>query len=280
VAEDDKALVAAPEELAGRAAHAEVEPLPDPRACPNFDRLAVIYRWMELATFGPWLHRTRCAFLNRLADRRRALVIGDGDGRFAAQLLRAHPAIAIDAVDASPAMLRALVRRARFHAARVAPYVADARRWQPVAKTYDLVVTHFFLDCLTTDEVWRLAETVRGAVAEGSLWVVSEFAIPRNRFGKFVARPLVAALYFAFGALTGLRIRRLPDYAAALRGAGFALVNRRTWLSGLLTSELWTVSSGSALARDPDARERHERHPQGPKPASHSGDFGATEAVP
>src|ERR1019366_262867 len=149
---------------------------------PNFDRLARLYRWMEIASFGPWLWRCRCAFLGELGRCRRALVLGDGDGRFTALLRRANPDIQVDAVDASPAMLRALVRRAGPHAARVHAHVADARQWgpRPPAQTqpYDLIVTHFFLDCLTTGEIASLAATVGPALTWDALWVVSEFAVP------------------------------------------------------------------------------------------------------
>ncbi|MGB6690219.1 MAG: class I SAM-dependent methyltransferase [Terracidiphilus sp.] len=196
---------------------------------------------MEWASFGPWLQWCRCGWLDRLTGCRRALVMGDGDGRFTARLLRANPFVTVDAVDASSTMLKALVRRAGPHTARLQTRVVDARLWQPSGPSYDLVVTHFFLDCLITEEVRSLAETVRSAVEDGALWAVSEFGIPPNRFGRLVARPLVAALYRAFGWLTGLRIRRLPDHASALRNAGFRLTKRRTWLAGLLTSELWSA---------------------------------------
>ncbi|MGH9599640.1 MAG: class I SAM-dependent methyltransferase, partial [Terracidiphilus sp.] len=70
---------------------------------PDLDRLAGVYRWMELATFGPWLSWCRSAYLGELSGCRRALVLGDGDGRFTAQLLCANPQVEVDAVDASKA---------------------------------------------------------------------------------------------------------------------------------------------------------------------------------
>lgn len=225
------------------ALHAAQPRSDEPANCPNFNGLATTYRWMEWASFGPWLRWCRCAWLDELIGRQRALVLGDGDGRFTGRLLRADPCVTVDAVDASPAMLKELVRRAGPHAARLRTHTADARNWHPDGSPYDLVVTHFFLDCLTTEEIRLLAATVRIALDEGALWVISEFAIPRNRFGRIVARPLVAALYWAFGWLTGLRVRGLPDHASALRGAGFTLTKRRTWLSGLLTSELWSAGA-------------------------------------
>lgn len=218
---------------------------------PNFGRLAWAYRWMEWCSFGPFLWWCRCAFFSEMRGRQRALVIGDGDGRFTARLLAEGSGVHVDAVDASSAMLRALMRRAKSqtknHTGRVRPICTDARVWRPSrdsyrALRYDLVVTHFFLDCLATDEVRALAERLRGAVEPRAVWAVSEFAVPRGLFGQLVASPLVRALYWVFGLLTGLEQRTLPDYEAALREAGFVLVRQRSWLGGLLVSQLWTVA--------------------------------------
>lgn len=205
----------------------------------NFDGLTGIYRWMEWVSFGPWLSRCRTAFLPQMAAARRALVIGDGDGRFTAALLAANPAVRVDAIDASSAMLQALARRAGRHRARICTFAADARNWTPSAAGYDLVTTHFFLDCLTTEEVRKLAARIRPALAAEAAWVVSDFAEPGNAYGRLVARPLIAFLYAAFRLMTGLKVRRLPDHTAALKEAGFVLRCRTKRLGGLLFSELW-----------------------------------------
>ncbi len=212
------------------------------RGAPNFNGVARFYRCMELVTFGPWLQRCRCAFLCEFAGCRRATVLGDGDGRFTAQLLHVNSMIEIDAVDASAAMLRTLLRRAGTSAVRVHVDCADALTWQAVNPPYDLVVTHFFLDCLSAGEVRSLANRLREALSPSGLWVVSEFAFPEGAFGRWVARPLVWLLYRAFGLLTGLAVRSLPDHAAALRDAGFTLRQRRRFLRGLLVAELWAAA--------------------------------------
>jgi hypothetical protein len=113
------------------------------------------------------------------------------------------------------------------------------RTFEPVRRDYDLLVTHFFLDCLTTGEAHRLAVQLRSHATEDALWVVSEFAVPANSFGRVVARPLITALYWAFGWLTSLQTRRLPEHQAALCEAGWKLMQQRNWLGGLLVSEIW-----------------------------------------
>ena len=168
-----------------------------------------------------------------------ALVIGDGDGRFTARLLQQNSLIVLDALDASEAMLQELKRRAASNACRIHTLQLDARDFIPPRHHYDLIATHFFLDCLTTDEVARLAARLREGVTEGAVWVVSDFAIPSNRYSQPAARLLISALYKAFGILTGLPIRHLPDHATALARSGFRLMKRRERLGGLLASELW-----------------------------------------
>jgi hypothetical protein len=208
-------------------------------SAPSFDRLARVYRWMEWFSFGPFLSRCRCAFLPSLKDRRSALILGDGDGRFTARLLNQNPHLIADAVDASSAMLCELNRRAASSAARLQAHLHDARSFTPVRRNYDLVVTHFFLDCLTTEEVESLAIRMRNYTTPDALWVVSEFAIPAGFYGRAIAQPLISSLYWAFGWLTGLSIRRLPRHRFALAKAGWSLQCRQKALGGLLVSELW-----------------------------------------
>ncbi len=205
----------------------------------NFNKLAQVYRWLEWFTFGPILWRCRCAFLGEMKDRRSALVIGDGDGRFTARLLERNSHVVVEALDASEAMLHQLLLRAAGNIRRVHARLADARCPNLLSRRFDLIATHFFLDCLTTSEVEALALQIRAGLEPDAAWVISEFAVPDNLYGRLVARPLVSALYFAFGLLTGLTIRQLPEHHDALQIAGFVLTRQRKWLGGLLVSEMW-----------------------------------------
>jgi cyclopropane fatty-acyl-phospholipid synthase-like methyltransferase len=207
----------------------------------NFDRIARPYRWLEYLSFGPMLERSRFCRIPQLAYARRALVLGDGDGRFLARLLACDPLLHADVVDQSPAMLRILQSRAdSVHARdRIQIHLTDARTFTPTG-TYDLVVAHFFLDCFTTDEVQSLAENIRPHLSPDAIWLISEFAIP-DGIASLPAKSIVSALYIAFRLITGLRTRTLPDHTTALTSSGFLLQDRRLILFGLLVSELWSI---------------------------------------
>jgi len=207
----------------------------------DFDRIARAYRWLEYFSFGRMLERCRYYRLGQIAGRRQALVIGDGDGRFAAELMRREQRIEVEAVDASPGMLRLLEQRAAAVGAgnRLTMRCEDARGFSP-SGDYDLVATHFFLDCLSTTEIVALAERIRPRLAGQAIWVVSDFGIPRG-VASLPARAIVSFLYLVFGILTGLERRKLPRHGDALQEAGFSLAERKTWLGGLLFSEVWRV---------------------------------------
>lgn len=212
----------------------------------NFDRVARPYRWLEYISFGPFLERCRNTQLAHLHGVHHALVLGDGDGRFLARLLAAAPSLTVDAVDSSRSMLAILARRIRrsapYSAHRICLHHADVLNWGP-AGSYDLIVSHFFLDCFFPDELERLVDRLLPHALPGAQWIISEFAIPRNAVAAYFARRIIGLLYRAFGLLTGLPVRTLPDYAAPLLQRGLVLTHDRRFLAGLLCSQLWTLPS-------------------------------------
>lgn len=215
---------------------------------PNFDRLARPYRCLEYLALGKALERCRLYFLPQLLESKRALILGDGDGRFTASLLDANPAIEVDAIDLSAAMLALLRQRSesatnaaarlRTHQANALDFAFEALTAQP----YDLVTTHFFLDCLTQTELDGLAASIAPVLAPEAIWLISDFRIPPGPM-RLPARAYIRALYFAFRVLTGLRTTELPDHATPLLKLGFTRIDSHPSLAGLLITELWQRNS-------------------------------------
>jgi SAM-dependent methyltransferase len=238
---------------------------------PNFNRIARPYRWLEFLTLGSALTRCRNHFLPQLTTRREALLFGDGDGRFLARLLAANPALQADAVDISATMLQLLTRNARrahpTASTRVRTHPTNALTFTP-PRPYDLIVTHFFLDCLTQSELDQFTAHLTPHLIPNALWLVSDFRIPSGPM-RFPAHALIRLLYFAFRILTGLRTTALPDHAAALTAAGITLTAQHRSLAGLLTTELWAYKiQPYAPAPQPEYTPSMQLPPQRPKTPS------------
>jgi SAM-dependent methyltransferase len=214
----------------------------------NFDPIARPYRWLEYLTFGPYLERCRFHFLAQLSAHRRALVLGDGDGRFTTGLLAANPQISVDAVDSSMKMLDLLTQRVfrlgQPARERLRVIHNDALAFKPEGPPYDLIVTHFFLDCLAHDDLAALLMHIKPHLTPGAIWLISEFAVPERQPAAVLSRLLIGTLYRAFRILTGLKTQSLPDYPSTFRQNGFSMTSQKPFLGGLLVTQLWRRDSG------------------------------------
>jgi ubiquinone/menaquinone biosynthesis C-methylase UbiE len=208
---------------------------------PNFNRIAHPYRWLEYLTLGPILQQTRCHHLASLTQQKSALILGDGDGRFLAQLLTQNPHLQAEAVDISATMLHLLRQRCTSHLDRLQTHQTNALDFTPTKK-YDLVVTHFFVDCLTQSELETLIAQIFPHLTPQALWLISDFRIPPTGPMKPIARLYIRGLYVAFRILTNLRAQALPDHATPLTQSGFTRIAQHHRLGGLLTTELWQLS--------------------------------------
>jgi ubiquinone/menaquinone biosynthesis C-methylase UbiE len=212
----------------------------------NCDRIAPVYRWFEYLSFGRRLEAHRFRFLDAFRQSQRALLLGDGDGRFLAALAQANSKVAIDSVDVSTGMLCQAEQRLAQHTipnpGRIHLLQGDARYLALPSETYDLIATHFFLDCFSREELHSVVTKLRKAAAPGAQWVVSEFRQPPTGLRNVHAKLWLKTMYLFFRLATGLRTNRLTDHRPLLCRAGFVLMRESGSMLGLIASELWTLN--------------------------------------
>jgi ubiquinone/menaquinone biosynthesis C-methylase UbiE len=208
----------------------------------SFDTLAPQYRNMESILVGNILQRCRTAFLGEAATSRRALLLGEGPGRFLVELLRANPRVEVTCIERSSRMIqeaRREVKRNGLDDARVTFQQQDALTWQPPHSVFDLVVTNFFLDCFQHDELERLVAKVSASATNEARWLLADFRLPDSGWRKWRAKMVLALMYAFFRFTTGLSAARLTPPTEFLEAAGFRLLDQRLANFGLIHSDLW-----------------------------------------
>ncbi len=208
----------------------------------NFDRLAAHYSWMELAFGGGLMNRCRTRFLGRTRYCRRGLLAGEGTGKFLAELLRSNAEIRVTCLQQSAGMIRQMRRRLRqagVEISRVDFRQMDALDWSIPEEKYDLVATHFFLDCFRERELERLVKLLAGSAQPEAIWLLTDFREPDRGWPRWRAKILLAGLYAFFRATTGLSASRLTPPEKYLTGAGFRLRERRLESFGFAYADLW-----------------------------------------
>jgi ubiquinone/menaquinone biosynthesis C-methylase UbiE len=204
----------------------------------SFDRIAPHYRWLETLVFGNQLQEARLAFLRGIESPRRVLIVGEGNGRFLAEFVRAHPGAVVDCVEASSRMIE-LARRRLKKQSLVHFIQADIGELKLVPNSYDLIVTHFFLDCFGKRTLAAVIAKLANSATPHVQWLVADFFEPTTRRRKLRARVLVALMYSFFRVVAGIEARHLVDYRPFLKAHGFALVGAVQSPNEVIRSEVW-----------------------------------------
>jgi SAM-dependent methyltransferase len=211
----------------------------------NCDPIARWYRVLEYLVFGRALEARRLEYLEQTANARSVLMLGDGDGRFLAEFATRNPMAHVDSVESSSRMLalaEGRIEKLKIDSGRVRFWAGDARTIELPAQ-YDLIVTHFFLDCFRVDELQRLVARISERCCPGARWLVSEFHLPDAGSWRAAAKALISVMYLFFQMATGLKVNRLPEYTPILAGNGFRIGRHCSTAGGLLVSELWERTS-------------------------------------
>jgi ubiquinone/menaquinone biosynthesis C-methylase UbiE len=212
----------------------------------NFDLVAPHYRCLETIAFGNALQNARTYWINEIPAPQRALIVGEGDGRFLCELLRAHPKTDIDCVDASGRMValaRARVRRLCPQSLASVRFLhIDVFNWSS-SDSYDLLVTHFFLDCFPREQVGAIVTKLAQTARPGAVWLIADFCIPHRRFARIRAMVWVRTVYAFFRSVAAIPAKELVDPTPYLQCNGFVARSRKL-SSGMLKSELYVSASG------------------------------------
>lgn len=208
----------------------------------SFDRLAPVYRPMEAVLAGDKLQRCRLTHLAKTQSARRALLLGEGHGRFIVPLLQSNSTVQVTCVDASAGMLeqtRQAMQRAGLSAERVQLVHADALSWEPAEPGFDLISTHFFLDCFTSAQLDQLVAKIKSLSAPKAHWLISDFCAPDQGLARIRARLILWSMYRFFRLATKLPASHLTDYTPILEQHGFQLEARAVYEWGLLRGDCW-----------------------------------------
>jgi ubiquinone/menaquinone biosynthesis C-methylase UbiE len=210
----------------------------------SFDAIAPWYRALEWLAFGEQLQRCRIACLAEIAAPRRALIVGEGNGRFLYELLRAHPTVEVDCVDASGRMLQLARQRLEQtwpdRAAHVHFLNDDITSWNVPEDCYDLIVTHFVFDCFREPELALIIEKLATAAAEDATWLLADFSIPAAvGLARLRARVWLTVMYQFFRFTARIPAIELIDPTPFILDKEFVLVRRHLFQNGMLRSEIW-----------------------------------------
>jgi len=209
----------------------------------NFDGVASSYLFLETITFGNQLQKCRTSMISHLTNSKRALVLGEGNGRFLEAFCKANPLAEILVIDESPRMLDLAKRRI----ANANPPINNQIEFRcanvfeilPLSGTFDLIVCNFFLDCFTSSEIGHLMGLFRQMLFGEGLLVVGDFRKPNSIFGKIIGLFILKFMHIFFKKTAGISATELTDLHAILLERSFQKAVEKKLFFGFLNSSIW-----------------------------------------
>lgn len=233
----------------------------------NYDFVAPFYPLLERAAFGSGLSEARDASLPAVLSAQRALLIGEGNGRFLASCLNEKCEGSITVVESSGKMLSLLRARIRGIELRTRLELvhADFRDWAAPGADFDVIVTHLFLDLFRPDSQRRILEKITALSTENTVWINVDF---RPAIQSRIHRVIDWLQYRFDGLLSGIEADRQYDPAPIIRQLGWAVQEERAFCSSTIFSQRLAapprISEVSPLADSADFDEQQSLHEQRP----------------
>jgi ubiquinone/menaquinone biosynthesis C-methylase UbiE len=171
------------------------------------------------------------------------LILGEGPGRFLPAVAGRWPEAEVTVVESSEGMIhraRAASEREDW-ARRLAWVCADALAWQPPPEPFDLVATHFFLDCFRASQLSELVPKLAGCLRTGGAWLIADFCMAERGWRRRRSQAILWLMYRFFRAATGLPARELTPPDTWLEASGLRLEAKCCYSAGLLHSDLWRM---------------------------------------
>lgn len=206
----------------------------------DYSRVARAYRWLEMLVFSSTLQKARLSHLEALLQSLIKLespsiaVVGDGDGRFLAELLKCEQDFKIDYIDCSPGMLRVAQKRVG-HDSRVTWRCEQFEGSEQ--KVYDAIVCHFVLDGFDSEHRKRFVGFISARLKANGMLLVSDFDSRAHRGAAI----LVVCMQWFFHAFAGVPFVEVSKPDETLIGHGMTKIGEIEWWKGAIFSQIWKM---------------------------------------
>ena len=180
----------------------------------NYKHIAWIYDWLAKIVFGRKQELAMKAFLDKIPDKAKILVVGGGTGKIINYLEDLSYQLEIDFVEPSANMISRAKKRqvshlqVNFHHHSILELkTAD----------YDVIITNFFFDQFSQGQAQLILQHLKPKLRPNGSLIFSDFVSTKYLWDRLVTRLM---LYF-FQITANIRVNKFPSYNSLFSELGF-----------------------------------------------------------
>lgn len=199
----------------------------------RFDKLVPYYDKLAKLVFGSAIRKAQVSNLNLIQPQANVLVLGGGTGDWLNDLINNNPTCHVWYVEASSAMLKRAAINLQ-HSNQIT-FIHGTHNNIPDF-TFDVVITHFFVDMFNNQELKMLARQFKRILKKDGLWLVSDF-VEQKTWHKL----LLWVMYLFFRSAGVIDAKALPAWDTVIRRCAFLSIAYDSFYGHFIHSRVYTV---------------------------------------
>lgn len=192
----------------------------------RFDRLVPFYDTLANFVFGSSLIKSKECNLEVVGLQADVLVLGGGTGKWLNKLLDNNKSCRIWYVEASGKMIDKA--RKNLNSTDRVVFVHGTHELV-FAQKFNVVITHFFVDMFTVEELIALRDKIFKDLKDEGKWIVADFVNEKYWHSIFLK-----GMYLFFNIMGALDLTSLTDWQRIIQSNGFKGEGRYSFYSGFI----------------------------------------------
>ncbi len=216
--------------------------MPNEKTIKGFNTIAPFYNVVSTVFSFNQIHKSQTWLLSKKMQFSKSLIMGGGDGKFLLEAMKQGLSDQYYYIDISDAM----IKLARSKIEKQLPSLLNSvvficGSYQDISATgkFDLIVTPYFLDCFSEDELSIITAKLHAHLTIEGTWFFTDFNIPEDSFRTFIFKNIIRLLYGIFDLFCNWELNRLPDFSKEFCKYGFTILHEKYFLGGLLVSRIY-----------------------------------------
>ena len=203
----------------------------------NYDKVAPYYDFLSHLIYGDAIDKANAYLVSFIPPQSSVLIIGGGTGKILQQIGSIQPfGLKIYFVEKSGKMIG--LANNKDVGANEVTFINDAIENVSFAEVFDVVITPFLFDNFsyrTAEEIFFKTDKF---LKREAMWLFADF-----RAGTVWQAALLKLMYLFFRLTCNIEAKQLPDISLLFKKAGYELINRQSFFSDFIFSEVYDRSA-------------------------------------
>ncbi|PWJ42499.1 class I SAM-dependent methyltransferase [Sediminitomix flava] len=207
----------------------------------EYDRIAFIYDKLVSLVFGKSIHKAQVAFLDKLEDGDKVLIVGGGTGWILEEIFKRIKPSKLIYVEASSEMIKLSEQRnvSKLNHEYIEFIHSDSLLFASNVQ-FDVIITNFFLDLFTNEELQGWKSQILNLLKPRGFWFVSDFQLVYSSLDSYWQRVFSLFMHRFFKLFTSLRRNQFPNWESLFDDVNLQIIASQSFFRGMIFSKVYS----------------------------------------